>query len=160
MKLSEYFIGGVTANTTDCKHYTMSAGPDLAGTGHTSQPPGAETVAAWGSALHTVTTRTTRLVSWWRWPARRCVEMKTFAASVRFLINKTSPWVDTLLSKHWQLSKPDSRNLWRQPGKKMKTQILRRPTVWLYLTYQRISLLWYLNIWMCWISWGTALPCL
>ena len=49
MKLSEYFIGGVTANTTDCKHYTMSAGPDLAGTGHTSQPPGAETVAAWGS---------------------------------------------------------------------------------------------------------------
>ena len=48
MKLSEYFIRGVTANTTDCKHYNMSAGPDLAGTRHTSQPPGAETVAAWG----------------------------------------------------------------------------------------------------------------
>ena len=62
MKLSEYFIRGVTANTTDCKHYNMSAGPDLAGTRHTSQPPGAEKRRQWQlGALHTVTTRTTQL---------------------------------------------------------------------------------------------------
>ena len=59
MKLSEYFIRGVTANTTDCKHYNMSAGPDLAGTRHESAAGCGDSGSL--GALHTVTTRTTQL---------------------------------------------------------------------------------------------------
>ena len=93
-------------------------------------------------ALHTVTTQLGTVTGTEMRPDEDLRNIRQVSHQQNFTVSRYN---NTLPSKHYtklQLLKPDTRNLWRQPRKKMKTQMLRRPTVWFYLTYPRISLLW------------------